>query len=40
MFENENFMRKFAKVGQDSRVIFLTGSGTAAMEASVMNLSE
>ena len=37
MFENENLMRKFAKAGQDSRVIFLTGSGKAAKEASVMN---
>lgn len=37
MFENENLMRKFAKASKGSRVVFLTGSGTAAMEASVMN---
>lgn len=37
MFENERLMRKFAKASEDSRVVFLTGSGTAAMEASVMN---
>lgn len=37
MFENENLIRKFSKASEDSRVIFLTGSGTAAMEASVMN---
>ena len=32
MLENE-----FAKASDDSRVVFLTGSGTAAMEAGVMN---
>lgn len=37
MLENENLMRKLAKASKDSRVVFLTGSGTAAMEASVMN---
>lgn len=37
MFENEKLMLKFARASKDSRVIFLTGSGTAAMEASVMN---
>lgn len=37
MFENEKLMRKFTKASKDSRVVFLTGSGTAAMEASVMN---
>ena len=37
MFENEKLIRKFAKASKDSRVVFLTGSGTAAMEASVMN---
>ena len=30
-------IRKFAKASDDSRVVFLTGSGTAAMEAGVMN---
>lgn len=37
MVENERLMLKFAKASKGSRVIFLTGSGTAAMEASVMN---
>lgn len=37
MIENEKMMLKFARAGEGSRVIFLTGSGTAAMEASVMN---
>ena len=37
MFENENLIRKFAKASEESRVVFLTGSGTAAMEASIMN---
>lgn len=37
MIENEKLMLKFAKASDDSRVVFLTGSGTAAMEASVMN---
>ena len=38
MFENENLMKKFAKADENARVVFLTGSGTAAMEASVMNV--
>ncbi len=38
MLENEALMRKFAKAGADSRVIFITGSGTASMEAAVMNV--
>lgn len=37
MFENEKLMLKFARASEASRVVFLTGSGTAAMEASVMN---
>lgn len=37
MFENEKLMLKFARASKDSRVVFLTGSGTAAMEASIMN---
>lgn len=41
MFENENLMKKFAKAKESSRVVFLTGSGTASMEAAVINtLSE
>ena len=37
MFENERLMKKFAKADEDARVVFLTGSGTASMEASVIN---
>lgn len=38
MKENERLIRKFAKAGGDSRVVFITGSGTASMEAVVMNV--
>lgn len=38
MLENERLMLKFAGAPAGSRAVFLTGSGTAAMEASVMNL--
>ena len=38
MIENEALMKKFAKAGDDARVVFITGSGTASMEATVMNL--
>lgn len=38
MLENEQYMKKFAKASDDSKVVFLTGSGTAAMEAVVMNM--
>lgn len=38
MKENEKLMKKFAKAPDDSRVVFITGSGTASMEACVMNL--
>ncbi len=37
MLENESLMKKFAKASCDSRVVFITGSGTASMEASVIN---
>ena len=37
MIENEALMKKFAKAGDDARV-FITGSGTASMEATVMNV--
>ena len=37
MLENEALVKKFAKSGDDSRVVFLTGSGTASMEAVVVN---
>ena len=38
MFENENLMKKFAKADENGSVVFLTGSGTAAMEAAVINV--
>lgn len=38
MIENEVLMKKFAKAGDDARVVFITGSGTASMEATVMNV--
>jgi aspartate aminotransferase-like enzyme len=37
MLENEALVKKFAKASDDSRVVFITGSGTASMEASVIN---
>ncbi len=37
MLENERLMKKFAKADADARVVFITGSGTASMEAAVMN---
>ncbi len=37
MLENESLMKKFAKAEYNARVVFITGSGTASMEASVMN---
>jgi aspartate aminotransferase-like enzyme len=38
MLENEILLKKIAKASELSRVIFLTASGTGAMEASIMNL--
>lgn len=37
MKENERLMLKFAKAPQGARVCFMTGSGTASMEAAVAN---
>lgn len=37
MLENEALMKKFAKAANDARVVFITGSGTASMEATIMN---
>ena len=37
MLENERIMKKFASAPESARVVFLTGSGTASMEAAVMN---
>lgn len=38
MLENERLLIKLASAGPDARAVFLTASGTAAMEAAVMNL--
>ena len=38
MFENEELMKEFVYADEDSRVVFITGSGTASMEATVMNV--
>lgn len=38
MLENEALMLKFSRAPQNARAVFLTGSGTAAMEAAVMNV--
>ena len=38
MLENEALFKKFAKADDESRVVFITGSGTASMEAVVMNV--
>lgn len=37
MLENENLIKKFAKAKKEARVVFITGSGTASMEATIMN---
>ena len=37
MFENEKLVKKFANASEKSRVVFITGSGTASMEATVVN---
>lgn len=38
MLENEKLVKKFVKADDDARVVFITGSGTASMEATVMNV--
>ena len=38
MFENEKLMKKFTYAPEGSRAVFITGSGTASMEATVMNV--
>ena len=38
MLENEKLMKKLVFADDESRAIFLTGSGTAGMEATVMNV--
>lgn len=37
MLENENLVKKLAKAPKNSRAVFITGSGTASMEATVIN---
>lgn len=37
MFENEKLIKKFAKASNDSKVVFLTSSGSGAMETAIMN---
>ncbi len=37
MLENEALIKEFSGAKEDARVVFVTGSGTASMEASVMN---
>lgn len=37
MLDNENLIKKFFKADDNSRVIFMTGSGTASMDAVVLN---
>lgn len=37
MFENERLVKKFAKASDDSKVVFLTSSGSGAMETAIMN---
>lgn len=38
MLENEEWIKKFVYASEDSRTVFITGSGTAAMESCVMNV--
>ena len=38
MLENEELMKEFVYADENSRAVFITGSGTAAMEACVMNV--
>lgn len=37
MFENENYIKELSGASDDSKVVFITGSGTASMEAAVIN---
>lgn len=38
MLENERLVLKFSGATKDSRCVFITGSGTASMEAAIMNV--
>lgn len=37
MLENEKMIKRFAKAEENARVVFITGSGTASMEATIIN---
>lgn len=37
MLENEHLIKKFANASDDSRVVFMTSSGSGGMEAAIMN---
>ena len=37
MFENETIIKKLAKAPKSSKAVFITGSGTASMEATIIN---
>ena len=37
MLENERLMKEFTKAGDQAKVAFITGSGTASMEATIIN---
>lgn len=37
MLENEKLVKEFVNADEESKVVFITGSGTASMEASVVN---
>ncbi len=37
MFENETLIKKLSKAPENSKVVFITASGTASMEATIMN---
>lgn len=38
MLDNERLIKKFVSAPEGARVVFITGSGTASMEAAVMNV--
>lgn len=38
VFESESLIKKFLNAPSDSKVLFITGSGTASMEASIINI--
>jgi len=38
MLENERLIKKFVYADDDSKTVFMTGSGTASMEATIMNV--